>query len=162
MTSSTTWAPAWREQTWPGTAWGNYLEHIAPGSGARAVGHREDGKGAQAAEQTRQRPDVLEALRHLSRRCFQLPDVRATRLIRSQKSAGSWPGCTRSPVIWRFPRGPSDVHHVHLDGVKFDARQLVGEQRTEVRIIQFILSDEPLPVPDRASTDRLMIIFGDA
>ena len=84
------------------------------------------------------------------------------RLMRGQKPAGNWPGRARSLAIRRFPRGPSDVQKIHLDGVKLHARQLVGEQRTEVRIIQFILSDEPLPVPDRASTDGLMIIFRDA
>ena len=125
-----------------GLAWdrvGDYLGHIAPGSRARTFGHWEGGKGVQVTEQTRQRPDVLEALRHLSRRCFQLPDVRAMRLIRSQKSVGNWPVCARSLVIWRFPRNPSDVQQIHFNGVKFDANQLICEHWKEGRIIQFLL-----------------------
>ena len=56
-----------------GLAWdraGDYLGRIAPGSGPRTFGHWEGAKGARVTEQTRQRPDILEALRHLPRRCF--------------------------------------------------------------------------------------------
>ena len=81
----------------------------------------------QVTEQTRSRPDILEALRHLSRIWFQLSYVRTIRLICGQKSAGNWPGRARSLAIWRFSRNPSDVRHIHLHGVRFDARQLIGE-----------------------------------
>ena len=124
------------------------MEHIQEGSGARTFGHWEDVSGACLSEQARQRPDILEALRHLSRRCFQLPDVRATRLVRSQKHVGPWPGCSRSLVIWWFPRNPRDVQQIHLNGVKFDTQQLIGEGWKSARIIQFILGDEPLLVAD--------------
>eukprot|EP00959_Pyramimonas_sp_CCMP1952_P061588 1286951-Pyramimonas_sp.AAC.1 len=61
-------------------------------------------------------------------------DVRAVRLVRSQKSVGDWLGSARSSVIRRPPWGPSEVQQLCLDGVESDARQLIGEQWKEARI----------------------------
>ena len=76
------------------------------------------------------------------------------RLIRSQESAGNWPGCIRSLVIRRFPRNPSDVHQIHFNGAQFDAHQLFGEPWKEARMIQFILGDGPLLVADALAGPR--------
>eukprot|EP00959_Pyramimonas_sp_CCMP1952_P211782 4431963-Pyramimonas_sp.AAC.1 len=54
-----------------GLAWDraeDCLEHVAPGSRARTLGHCGNAKGTQLSEQVRQRPGILEALRHLSAR----------------------------------------------------------------------------------------------
>eukprot|EP00959_Pyramimonas_sp_CCMP1952_P347100 7269644-Pyramimonas_sp.AAC.1 len=70
------------------------MENVAPSSGTRTFGHWEDTGGALMTAQTRHRPDILEALRHESRRCSQQPDVRAARLLRSLNSVGEWADCT--------------------------------------------------------------------
>eukprot|EP00959_Pyramimonas_sp_CCMP1952_P368840 7725840-Pyramimonas_sp.AAC.1 len=44
----------------------DFLEHVAPGSGARAVGHWGGEQGKQLTEQAWQRLDVLDALCYLS------------------------------------------------------------------------------------------------
>ena len=77
-----------------------------------------------------------------------LLDVRAMRLVRGQKLAGSWPSCSRSLAIWWFPRNPRDVQQIHLDGVQFDAHKLTGDDWKSARIMQFILGDELLLVAD--------------
>eukprot|EP00959_Pyramimonas_sp_CCMP1952_P173909 3633790-Pyramimonas_sp.AAC.1 len=82
-----------------------------PGSGARTFGKREGARGARVTAQTRQPADILEALRHVSRRCFQLPDVRAMRALRGQT-----------------PQSPGGIREIHLVGVEFDARAFIGDQ----------------------------------
>ena len=127
-----------------GLAWDkveHYIEHMKISSGARTFGHYSDHKGVHLTDQTRQRPDVLQALRHIAQRCFQLPDVRAFRLVRGQRHLGPWPGCTRSLVIWWFPEYPDDLMQAHLDGVHFDAHGLIGEDWKSARIMQLILGD---------------------
>eukprot|EP00959_Pyramimonas_sp_CCMP1952_P193238 4040927-Pyramimonas_sp.AAC.1 len=77
MPYSARWAPAWREQSGLGPRRGL---PGAPGAGLRGrglrpLGGRQGARGAQLTEQARQSPDVLDALRHLSRRRSQLSDT---------------------------------------------------------------------------------------
>eukprot|EP00959_Pyramimonas_sp_CCMP1952_P291787 6102956-Pyramimonas_sp.AAC.1 len=106
-----------------GLAWDlveDFIEHIQEGSGARTFGHCEDSGNVCLTELARQKPEIFQALRHLAHRCFELLNVRDIRLIRGQKQAGAWPGCSRSLVIWWFPKDPYDTQQMHLNSVHFD------------------------------------------
>eukprot|EP00959_Pyramimonas_sp_CCMP1952_P188218 3936032-Pyramimonas_sp.AAC.2 len=68
----------------------------------------EDVGGAQMTAQSRRRPDILEALRHLSHRCFELMDFRAVCTLSDRASVGGWLSCARSRVIWWCPQSLGD------------------------------------------------------
>eukprot|EP00959_Pyramimonas_sp_CCMP1952_P285803 5975857-Pyramimonas_sp.AAC.1 len=51
------------------------MGHLMQGSGTGTFGHWEDMRGAQMTAHARHRPDILEAMRQVSRICFQLPGV---------------------------------------------------------------------------------------
>ena len=79
-----------------------------------------------------------------------LPAVRRSCNTSSTRSevCGALAGLLTQSGHLVVPRNPRDVQQIHLNGVKFDTQQLIGEGWKSARIIQFILGDEPLLVAD--------------
>ena len=95
-----------------GLAWDlaqDHLEHMQVGSGARNFGLWEDAAGTHTTEWSRQHPELHKVLMHIAHVCMQLQHVRAVRLSRGQRHLGPWPDCSRSLIIWWWPRDPANM-----------------------------------------------------
>ena len=115
---------------------------------ARTFGFFEDEAGTQATHWTRTYPEVHKALQHIANVCLQVPNVRAARLARGARRFGLWPDCSRSLLLWWWPRDLTNLHQMHLDGVRCTLVSLLGSDWQQARVMQFIMGDEPLLATD--------------
>ena len=147
-----------------GLAWEmvqQHLENMKPGTGVRNFGLWEDIAGTHLTDMSQQHPEIHRALLHIAHNVMQLPSVCVVRLARGQKRLGPWQNCTRSLIIWWWPKDPSVTHQIHHDGVSCALHAQIGSDWQSARVMQFIMSDEPLLAAD-ASQDPDGVARGSA